>query len=132
MKSNELWNNIGTVFYNPKDLTYEDDTILEKGTYLIADSGDDFYTLYDIKNNKNVIFQESLAPEDTEFTVVYTSPEDVVEMALDSMTKTVLQLTAEGWDIDPNNPYFDISPYITKLEILKALKDSLATHSITQ
>jgi hypothetical protein len=40
------------------------------------------------------------------------------------MVKKIQVLLSEGWNID--EPYFDISPYIHKLEVLSTLKNILA------
>ena len=121
---NDFWQEIGTVFNNPEDLmsgkNHEEDeefVVLPKGTYLIVDKDTHGYKLYEIYKNKNVFFEPDWIL-DQEFVTVYTPPQETLELALDSVTKTILTLTAEGWKEDPDNPHFDITPELYKLQVI--------------
>ena len=121
---NDFWKEIGTVFNNPEDLMSgknhdqdEEFIVLPKGVYLIIDKDSHGYRLYDINKNCNVFFEPDWI-QDQEFTTIYTPPIETLELALDSITKTILELTAEGWVEDPSNKYFDITPELQKLQII--------------
>ena len=126
----KFFNELGTVFYNPGDIksNYDDNeefTILPEGTYLIVDIDNTLGTvlsLYDIKHKKNVSFEIGWVDEDTEFDIIDISPLEVVNMALDSKTKNILQLASDGWEINRENKYFDLTPEIKKFETLAEMK----------
>ena len=133
IRLDELYNEIGTVFRNDKDLIAEfadgeTFTALPKGSYLIVDMSQDFGTvfeLYDVNKNKNISFEIGMIYEDfpdLEFETVYINPLEVVNMAIDSKNKNILQLASEGWEINRENKYFDLTPEIKKFEVLSELK----------
>ena len=119
---NNFFQEIGTVFINPKDIIHkytdsdEDFIILPKGTYIIADSQQQGYELYDIKNNKNVFFESSWADENTEFETIYISPKESIEFLIESVVKNISVLSSEGWA--EGKEYFDLNPFIEKLQVL--------------
>jgi len=135
MKVSEFPFEIGTVFENPKDIKAEeynkyDDiktefTILPRGTYLLVDKDSHGFDLYEINENKNVFFEASWLDEDTNFETLYVDPKTILELAIDSITKKILTLSSEGWTADPNNKYFDITPYLYKLETLQIALDTI-------
>jgi hypothetical protein len=129
IKSEDLWNHVGTVFYVPEDLyaeeydKYNDEhhkfLLIPKGTYLIVDTNESVVNLYDIKNNINRSFEPYFA-EDKEFDTVYVPSTEILKFAIDSITKRIMELTAEGWTADPDNEYFNLTPELQKLSVLKA------------
>jgi hypothetical protein len=132
ISADKFYENIGTVIFVPEDILgyYSEEesfTVLSKGTYVIVDREDatdsDIYSLYEIKNYKNVTIELGWLPEDYEFTTIYTEPLEVINFSIESMVKKIQILLSEGWNID--EPYFDISPYIHKLEVLSTLKNIL-------
>jgi len=136
IKVSEFWEEIGTVFNNPEDIIVEeyskyDDTksdfiLLKKGTYLIVDKDSHGYRLYDLDKGKNAFFEAGWIDDDIEFDTIHTPPIEVLELALESITKTILALTADGWEVNPDNQYFDLTPEIKKLETIKIALKALA------
>jgi hypothetical protein len=128
VKAEELWDHIGTVFINPKDLyAKEHDKYLDedydflalpKGTYLIIDTDDSVVNLYDIQKNMNYSFEPYFV-QDQEFETMYIDPVEMLKLAVDSMIKRIMTLTAEGWTVDPENKYFNLTPELQKLAGLK-------------
>jgi hypothetical protein len=128
INASEFWEEIGTVFNNPEDILaeeyniYDDITtkfvLLTKGTYLIMDKDDFGYKLYDIVREKNKFFEAGWVEEDLEFETVHIQPLEVLELAAESITKTILTLTSEGWEANPEDRYFDLTPEIKKLETI--------------
>jgi hypothetical protein len=128
---NDFWEEIGTVFQNPEDIKateynkYDDTTsefmLLPKGTYLIVDKDSHGYNLYDIDKGKNVFFEAGWLDEDDpiEFEVLHIEPKEVIKLAIESFTKKIMTLTADGWEINPDNEYFDLTPEIRKLATLQ-------------
>ncbi len=98
--------------------------VLKDGTYLVMDILDYGYDLYDITNNKNVFFENTWI-QDVELDSIYVKPENIFEFAVDSLSKQILALSAEGWSINPDNG-MDLSPYIERLEIVKLTLEKLA------
>jgi hypothetical protein len=141
INASEFWEEIGTVFNNPEDIIAEeynkyDDTkseftLLKKGTYLIVDKDSHGYRLYDIDKGKNVFFEAGWLDDDIEFETIHTPPLEVLELALESITKTIMNLTSEGWEINPDNQYFDLTPEIKKLQTIQATID-LIKHTQTE
>jgi hypothetical protein len=133
MKISEMWEQIGTVFNVPEDIIgksydkYEDKTtefvLLKRGVYLIIGKDSHGYRLYDIVNSKNVFFEAGWLDDDIEFETIHTPPLEVLELALESITKIIMNLTSEGWEINPDNQYFDLTPEIKKLQTIQATID---------
>jgi hypothetical protein len=130
---NNLWEEIGTVFKVPKDITateynkYDDKTneftLLEKGDYLIVDKDSHGYNLYEINKGKNVFFETGWIEGEMEFDIFHIEPKEVLKLAVESFTKRIMTLTAEGWEVNPENKYFDLTSDIRKLNTLQeALK----------
>jgi len=130
IKVNDFFENIGTVFRNPKDILQENEyegnkyeyVLLPQGTYLIMNQDNDGFDLYDIQKNKNVFFEDGLVDADMEFEVFYTNPKEVLDLMIESLNKKIIQLSAEGWTVDPENKFFNLSPYIDRLNTLVTLK----------
>jgi hypothetical protein len=135
IKLSEFWEEIGTVFNNPENIIAEeynkyDDTVskftlLKKGTYLIVDKDSHGYRLYNIDKGKNVFFEAGWLDDDIEFDVIHTPPLEVLELALESITKTILTLTSDGWEANPDNQYFDLTPELKKLKIIQEAVQTL-------
>jgi hypothetical protein len=132
ISADKFYENIGTVIFVPEDILgwYSEEEsfiLLPKGSYVIVDREDttdsDIYALYDIKNYKNVTLELGWLPEDYKFTTIYTEPLEVLNFSVESMVKKIQVLLSEGWDVD--KPYFDLSPYIRKLDVLNTLKRML-------
>jgi hypothetical protein len=132
ISADKFYENIGTVIFVPEDILgwYSEEEsfiLLPKGTYVIVDREDttdsDIYALYDIKNYKNVTLELGWLPEDYKFTTIYTEPLEVLNFSVESMVKKIQTLLSEGWDVD--KPYFDLNPYIRKLDVLSTLKRML-------
>jgi hypothetical protein len=145
MKVANMWEEIGTVFENPKDIIaeeynkYEDTTseftLLKKGLYLIVSRDSHGYRLYDIKKGKNVFFEAGWLEdedEDIEFQVIHTPPIETLELALESITKTILALTDDGWEVNPDNQYFDLTPELVKLATIQEALNTLKGFDGTQ
>jgi len=131
LKVSDFYESIGTVFINTKDIietqqSYNEDdkasdsefVVLREGTYIIVDSDSHGYNLYNISKNKNVFFEIGWVDENKEFQTVYTPPIETLELMIDSMSKRIIQLTSDGWVLDNENKYFNLSPEIEKLTIL--------------
>jgi len=138
MKVSELWQYLGSVFENPNDLKgynynkHEDETteftLLEKGTYIIVNKDSHGYQLYDIDKGKNVFFEagwiEDEVPE-PEFKIIHIPATEALELLIESLTKTIITLTAEGWSENPDNKYFDLTPEVTRLKTIQDILNSL-------
>ena len=142
-ENKNLFQYIGNVITTENDLyalyNYEEnekDKVLPAGSYLVIEKSpeDGSYWLYDIKNNENITLEMEFVPEDEleKFKIksFYVQPQEIIQFYIDAVLKKIMELLADGWKIYPSDTpvserYFDLSPLIEQLRVLKELKSIL-------
>jgi len=132
INTENFWENIGTVFNNTEDIKSsvsekgkergeEEFTVLPKGTYMIVLKDSHGYELYDINKDKIFLFEPGWI-EDKDFDIFYMNPNETLDILITALNKKIIQLSSEGWVIDSENKYFDLSPYINFLDSIVKTK----------
>jgi hypothetical protein len=142
-ENKNLFKYIGNVITTENDLyaiynyaENEKDKVLPAGSYLVLEKSpeDGSYWLYDIKNNENITLEMEFVPDDEleKFKIqsYYIQPEEIIQFYIDAVLKKIMELMADGWKIYPSDTpvserYFDLTPLIEQLRVLKELKKIL-------
>ena len=85
---------------------------------LLLEHDTDCDTYYDLYNET----VEAVCDE-YDFTLIQTPASERIELMYEGITTQILQLIAEGWEIDGD--IMNLTPYITRQKILKMLIDGV-------
>ena len=124
MKINEknLWQHIGDIVNITKDIPWTGDEKLinlKAGTYQIVEASPPiFFDIY-----RHVLVGTEPFAKETKFTFITTPPSERLELLKDALTKQILMLSSDGWEIidEPNQFDMDITPYLAKLKVVELL-----------